>query len=262
MACKFKVGDRVRANEKSNSRYAITNQIYEFEGEIVRVSGNSIDIRQTKGYGTSVRVWSGLEDNYFDLIKSVAPSEPELHITVKGNETVGVYKHDGKTDKAIAKCSPEDTFDFATGFKLVCERLGVLPTSTEPVKPKKQALKFKTGDYAKIIAKKHGHEFKIGTIVKLEVDHNDYKAYSGCECWWVKDDELEAYTPPVEELNWKCICVKSNRRFWTVGKIYECVDSAINDDDNDPRYYRTFEKFSKTLSDHTDGGVQFIKLVE
>lgn len=147
MACKFKVGDRVRANKESNYRYNCTNARCNYTGTVIETDNRLIKIKgdcDKTPYG-----W--LEDEYFDLIESTA----ELHITVKGRETIGVYKHDGKTDKAVAKCSPEDTFDFSTGVKLVCERLGVLPTSIEPVKTVEK-LKYFTG---RVICIQSNHEF-------------------------------------------------------------------------------------------------------
>lgn len=53
-------------------------------------------------------------------------------------------------------------------------------------------LKFKTGDSAKIINNVSGHDFPIGTIVRLEVDEqeNAYKAYSDGDYWWVGDNDI------------------------------------------------------------------------
>jgi hypothetical protein len=132
MACKFKVGDKVKANRLSDGQYYITRYANHWEGEVVAVgvfgwTGDDRDDIKVRGIGDTNE--HSVHSKYFDLIV-----EPELHITVKGNETIGVYKHDGKTDRAVAKCSPEDTFDFATGVKLVCERLGVMPTESTPVR--------------------------------------------------------------------------------------------------------------------------------
>lgn len=56
-----------------------------------------------------------------------------------------------------------------------------------------QNLKFKTGDFARIVANKTEHGFKIGDIVKLEKYDTDYQAYCEAtdEYWWVVDDDLE-----------------------------------------------------------------------
>lgn len=54
----------------------------------------------------------------------------------------------------------------------------------------KKNIKFETGDYAKIANNKAGHEFELGTIVKLEKHDEDYKAFANGEYWWVTDDDL------------------------------------------------------------------------
>lgn len=52
-------------------------------------------------------------------------------------------------------------------------------------------IKFDTGDYARIVDNSSGHDFAIGTIVKLEKYPDDYKAWANDEYWWVTDDDLE-----------------------------------------------------------------------
>ena len=124
---KFKIGDKVRANKYSDEHYTITNFRSGWTGTVVDVGKfdwtdeNRDDI---KVKGTDGEIYS-VYSKYFDLIES--PTSSELHITVNGNETIAVYKHDGKTEKAVAKCSPEDKFDFKVGAKIALERLGVLP---------------------------------------------------------------------------------------------------------------------------------------
>ena len=54
-------------------------------------------------------------------------------------------------------------------------------------------MKFKVGDKVKVIAKKHGHKFAIGEIVKIdEISDRDYKCSSleKNELWWLRDDEV------------------------------------------------------------------------
>lgn len=54
----------------------------------------------------------------------------------------------------------------------------------------KHNIKFNTGVYAKIVDKTSGHQFKIGTIVKLERHADDYKAFANGDYWWVIDEDL------------------------------------------------------------------------
>ena len=54
-------------------------------------------------------------------------------------------------------------------------------------------MKFKVGDKVKVIAKKHGHGFNIGEIVKIEeISDRDYKCSSleKNELWWMAEDEF------------------------------------------------------------------------
>lgn len=71
----------------------------------------------------------------------------------KGNETIALNKATG--EKAVAICSPDDTYDFNTGARLAFDRL-----VTPPVKEVKRVAN--VGEYVK--------------IVKVEIDsNNDYK---------------------------------------------------------------------------------------
>lgn len=54
-------------------------------------------------------------------------------------------------------------------------------------------MKFKVGDKVRVIAKKHGHGFNIGEIVKIEeISDRDYKCSSleKNELWWMAEDEF------------------------------------------------------------------------
>lgn len=54
-------------------------------------------------------------------------------------------------------------------------------------------MKFKVGDKVKVIAKRHGHEFDIGEIVKIEeVSDRGYKCSSlkKNKLWWMGEDEF------------------------------------------------------------------------
>lgn len=54
-------------------------------------------------------------------------------------------------------------------------------------------MKFKVGDKVKVIAEKHGHNFDIGEIVRIEeVGDRDYECSSlkKNELWWMEEDEF------------------------------------------------------------------------
>lgn len=54
-------------------------------------------------------------------------------------------------------------------------------------------MKFKIGDKVRVVAKKHGHRFDIGEIVKIEeISYRDYQCSSleKNELWWMREDEF------------------------------------------------------------------------
>jgi hypothetical protein len=60
--------------------------------------------------------------------------------------------------------------------------------------------KFETGDFAKIVDCRSGHNFDIGTIVKLEKCKSDYKAFAGGNWWWVTDEDLADVDEDIDNL--------------------------------------------------------------
>lgn len=111
----------------------------------------------------------------FELVSN---NNSELHITVKGNETIAVYKHDGKVEKAVAKCSPEDTFDFKVGAKIAMERLGILPA--DPVEDKAVKLISSFNSNYGVCGTKtnykdvYGNPLFVGDVVEQFHDNNYY----------------------------------------------------------------------------------------
>ena len=117
---KFKVGDKVRILDGSkieNYSGGWTTKMGRYVGEVYKVAnvvhdsiGSSMYEYELEGVGY---VWDerGLE----------RCGNETIVIYRKGNEVIALDKRTGK--KAIAKCSPEDTFDFNIGAKLAFERL-------------------------------------------------------------------------------------------------------------------------------------------
>lgn len=113
--------------------------------------------------------------------------------------------------KSVVKCQNNEPYDAEKGFALAYLKklLGndntfnkeinkwvkyTPPTEpTEVVEKPKDDMRFKTGDYAKIIKCLNGHEFEIGTVVRLEKSDIDYLATDEetCVSWWVTDEELK-----------------------------------------------------------------------
>lgn len=143
---KFKVGDVVIGNEKASEHYRITKKGAKCIVTKTYDDGNI----EVKYKGRKHIVWSG----FFDLV-----STDEITITRHGDKVVAKY---GKK-VGVAKCSPDDTFDFAVGAKLAFSRLMGEPE--DKPEPKQE---FRIGEYVKVVRNsKFDHKFIIGTIVKI-----------------------------------------------------------------------------------------------
>lgn len=104
-------------------------------------------------------------DSLFGM--SLIPVQEMIVIYRKDNKVVALDKATGK--EGVARCAPEDTFDFETGAKLAFKRL-VGEDTAEPVKPEEP--KFKVGEFVRVVSAKCGdinsfHAFPIGQIVKV-----------------------------------------------------------------------------------------------
>lgn len=69
---KFKVGDIIKANEKSNGEYRVTNQKYGWIGEVTKViDGNRIVVRTIaprSNYGVAYGQYCPLKNECFDIV--------------------------------------------------------------------------------------------------------------------------------------------------------------------------------------------------
>lgn len=108
---KFKVGDIVVGNDGADLTYGVTKK--GVKGKVICKCDDDgkIEIKVVEGRhrGQQFCVYP----ECFDLVNE------EITIKQYGNKVVA--KYGDKT--AVAKCSPEDTFDFATGARLAFERL-------------------------------------------------------------------------------------------------------------------------------------------
>lgn len=109
---KFKVGDKVIANEKASKRYGITKEGW--IGTVEKVFNNVFVARDENEAYT-------LEYDYFDLLKPVKQS---IHIYTDGKTTTAKLC-EGKivVKTATAKCHPDDEFDFLEGARWAFGRL-------------------------------------------------------------------------------------------------------------------------------------------
>lgn len=105
-ARKFKVGDKVIGNDLADEYYGITCKGY--KGIVTDVLNNG---------KIKVNQYTVLEE-CFDLF------EEKIIITRKGKKTIAKYYVNGEVmEKGLARCCPEDTFDFATSAKIAFDRM-------------------------------------------------------------------------------------------------------------------------------------------
>ena len=113
---RFKAGEKVRVKKFKERPIG-----WEIEGKMDHLMGKVVEIKSSTSCGEYNVYdpkhhceWSFVEDD-------LEPVNETIVIYRKGREVIAVDKVTG--DKAIAKCSPEDTFDFNVGAKLAFDRL-------------------------------------------------------------------------------------------------------------------------------------------
>ena len=113
---RFKEGDKVRVKKFKERPIG-----WEIEGKMDHLMGKVVEIKGSTTWG-EYKVYD--PKHHCEWIFGEDDLEPV-------NETIVIYRKDREViavdkvtgDKAIAKCSPEDTFDFNVGAKLAFDRL-------------------------------------------------------------------------------------------------------------------------------------------
>lgn len=115
---KFKVGDKVRGI--TNKRYCVTNENM-YLAEVTSVKNNGfieVKILDHKDRCEVNNKYNGLDPNYFELVERC---DDKIIIYRNGNKVVA--KNTYTKQEAVARCSPEDEFDFYLGATLALSRL-------------------------------------------------------------------------------------------------------------------------------------------
>lgn len=162
---KFKVGDKVRVLDGSKIDAYFGGWAYAMEKQvgkvftISRIIENHSDARI--GYKFKEEARFAWDERGLKLVSE------GIIITRHGDKVVAKC---GKK-VGVAKCSPDDTFDFAVGAKLAFSRL-----MGEPEDKPEPKRKFKIGEFVKVIGNECPfHNFPLGSIVVI-MDINDDKA--------------------------------------------------------------------------------------
>ena len=146
---KFKVGDIIKANKKSNKQYRVTKQKNDWTGIVRAVESDGI-----------IRVITLTPERYKGEVYTVdeayfyVAENRQIIITHIVNKNAVIVKLDGGR-KGVAKCSPDDKFNLAFGTALAVARAyGDKETEAkllaEPSEPVKEEPKFKVGELVRI----------------------------------------------------------------------------------------------------------------
>lgn len=162
--------------------YRIGGDMDEHVGKVIRITnrrpflfGNRYTFEMVHGKPMLVDTF----DEGSTMGKGLTPVQEMIVIYRKDNKVVALDKATGK--EGVARCAPEDTFDFETGAKLAFKHLVGEDTAVDPVKPEEP--KFKVGEYVKVVGESWGHGFPIGQIVKVVRDLGDrYECVGVCKC--------------------------------------------------------------------------------
>lgn len=195
---KFKVGDKVKILDGSMiSFYAggWTSSMREYIGKVATIKSVEEFFNGRTGYHMEE-----FDFVYDERGLELAEKTQPIVIYRKDREVIALDKNTGKT--GIARCCPDDEFDFQTGAKLAFERL---------IGPQVKEVKryAKPGEYIKIV-NPHGcsiEEYKKGDILKVvkyggERPTPDATYYKDAPFKYANADEyvvLEGYQPPKQK---------------------------------------------------------------
>ena len=258
---KFKVGDRVvirddLQNYKNFGTMSVTQSMRDMHGKtstITYVFTDRYTVDQLDRYRILGSPWWWCNDCFSS---SKAPY-PVTVITTDGTTTTATLQEGKRVIRtATAKCSPGDTFDYATSAKLALDRLFL---ETAETKPKNPALMFKVGDRVWDV-----NEESYATIIR--VDEKDdvvpYKVkYADGNTNWQCKQNIVPCGPDAEPPKPKCytgkmVCIKSGYSWWTVGKVYDIMDGTITADDGD-KYSGYISAEDARHAGRTIGGAPF-----
>ena len=113
---RFKEGDKVRVKKFKERPIG-----WEIEGKMDHLMGKVVEIKGSTTWG-GYKVYDPKHHCEWNFVEDdLEPVNETIVIYRKDREVIAMDKVTG--DKAIAKCSPEDTFDFNVGAKLAFDRL-------------------------------------------------------------------------------------------------------------------------------------------
>lgn len=251
---KYKIGDRVIAScDERTTRGEIKEGC---RGTIIHVTDYDVCVEfdtYIGGHSGNTNFFKGNRGHCWYLsYEGVRPlCDNKVVITTDGKETIArLYENDKVIKSAVAKCSPDDRFDFNTGAKIAFDRLmGEKPDEKWRVvnRPAKE------GDYIRLKTPLTRGTFnfnKPGDIMRVTIGHkhgckvrecdHPHSSESGVSADYLWNylsyeyDVVEPVETPEEKpkyYNGKVVCVKKGKHsVYTVGKVYEFIKGKVKID--------------------------------
>ena len=140
---KYKVGDKVRIRKDLErgwkyGGYCVTSQMQNLGGKITRIAKVFKDAGCYRIDSCSCN-WT---DEMFEDIKKPNDND-SIRILINGNQVIAIHMETGK--KGVARCHPDDDFDFFVGAKIALERL---EEAEKPYRWLKDGMEYYTADIA------------------------------------------------------------------------------------------------------------------
>lgn len=217
------------ANECRPTKFDPYNEFNSTSGRYIYFKRNFRSFTMTQS-PIGIRYWDAITSeiiDFNDLFKGLF--KQEIHITRKDNKVHAVLKEDGKVIKhSVARCHPEDEFDFQVGSELAYNRLFGLETIKFPIKFETERTttltsgceRAKIGDYI---------VFRGGNLTYICVGEDTFMDCTGAtrKCTNPYEYLVSNGNPPI--LNCKFVPLYNSDRL-TEGKIYEVCNGRFYDD--------------------------------
>lgn len=256
MNFKYKVGEKVRVLDGSEADHYAAGWVVSMNPYV----GKTLEVMcQEADFGSPVyKLVGGGCWHYDERYLAPAKSNRIVIYTDKKDPSKVIAKDISTGKTGVAKCSPEDIFDFYTGAKLAMERLTGM--SEENI----TSSGFKIGDY--VIGLDDSPYLVTATDTIWKVIHPnestksaEIRVYSpGNNCHYNVSPKYFKRVNASELGNYSVVCVKdAPDKSWGVGKIYKLKNGVCRNKNEFFRgYFTTPEQMSKAT------GATFIKVME
>ena len=193
MKFKYKVGEKVRVLDGSEAQHYVPGWIEPmnpYVGKILEVRSRVSDFASPVYKLVDGGGWS-YDEKYLAPANSVSPTTSDrIVVYIDKKDPSKVIAKDVSTGKTgVAKCSPEDTFDFYTGAKLAMERL----LGVEKMETEEKIEEIEIGDTVEFISRAVSFVYPgyggKGVVKDIDLDGDLWVLWEGKDNAWCCDTE-------------------------------------------------------------------------